>query len=187
MSIDLEKQILRSKMLEKRKLLTNTQVNDASHSLLNNLKDILLPVKNVAIYHAYKNEISLEQTIQYLLAQHKRIYKPIAYKSSRIMRFDIVNDLSKNTVFADENYNYKQEIECYNLDLILLPLVAVDNDGYRLGQGGGYYDSTFEKRNPNTILCGVGYQWQYVNSVPHDKFDIKLDMFVSDEKTTYFK
>lgn len=187
MSIDLEKRILRSKMLEKRKLLTTHQVNEASYSLLQNLNDILSPAKNIAIYHAYKNEISLEQTIQYLLDSHKNVYTPIAYRSSRIMRFDLVNELSKNTVFADENYNYQKEIECYNLDLILLPLVAVDSAGYRLGQGGGYYDSTFEKRNPNTILCGVGYQWQHVNSVPHDKFDIKLDMFVSDEKTTYFK
>ena len=57
----------------------------------------------------------------------------------------------------------------------------MDKSGHRLGQGGGYYDSTFGKLTPRPIMCGVGYEWQLRDVIPSDEWDVPLDYFVSDQ------
>lgn len=54
-----------------------------------------------------------------------------------------------------------------NYDMILVPGLAYDADGYRIGYGGGYYDS-FMIQHPNTIKIGVFYPFQEVACVPRE-------------------
>ncbi len=68
-------------------------------------------------------------------------------------------------------------------DIIMVPLIAFDRAGYRLGYGGGFYDRTLNAlRAERTILAvGLGYGVQQVPIVPHDGGDAKLDWVVTDE------
>lgn len=68
-------------------------------------------------------------------------------------------------------------------DLLLVPLLAFDDDGYRLGYGGGYYDRTIQAlraRRP-VITVGVGYAAQRMETVPHDDNDQVLDYTVTEQ------
>jgi 5-formyltetrahydrofolate cyclo-ligase len=68
-------------------------------------------------------------------------------------------------------------------DVLLVPLLAFDRTGFRLGYGGGFYDRTLEllrSKKPVTAI-GIGYAAQEVDRVPHDAHDQKLD-FVMTEK-----
>lgn len=85
-----------------------------------------------------------------------------------------------------------------DLDIVILPLVAFDLQGNRLGKGGGYYDCTFSflsknqlstlgKRQKNKssiphkpILIGLGFQIQEAKSIPTDPWDIKLDAILTE-------
>jgi 5-formyltetrahydrofolate cyclo-ligase len=60
-------------------------------------------------------------------------------------------------------------------DLIIVPGLAFDSHGHRLGYGGGYYDA-FLPRHPNTLKVGVGFPFQLVESVPVEDFDEKVDL-----------
>ncbi len=62
-------------------------------------------------------------------------------------------------------------------DVILVPLLAFDAEGYRLGYGGGYYDRTLAEARAgrSVIAIGLGYDSQEVPAVPHDDFDQQLD------------
>ena len=66
-------------------------------------------------------------------------------------------------------------------DLVLLPLVAVDRQGTRLGQGKGHYDRVVDDlRSRGALLIGVGWQGQMLESViPTDPWDVPLDGFAS--------
>jgi 5-formyltetrahydrofolate cyclo-ligase len=66
-------------------------------------------------------------------------------------------------------------------DVILAPLLAVDRAGYRLGQGGGYYDRTLSalRRQGPLIVVGVGYAVQLVERVPRGEFDQKVDWILT--------
>jgi len=61
--------------------------------------------------------------------------------------------------------------------ILLVPLLAFDKHGYRLGYGGGYYDRTLAqlKQCRPIKAIGLGFRGQEVDSVPHDAFDQRLD------------
>ncbi|MBC6440266.1 MAG: 5-formyltetrahydrofolate cyclo-ligase [Rhodospirillales bacterium] len=68
-------------------------------------------------------------------------------------------------------------------EMVLVPMMAFDSDGYRLGYGGGFYDRTLadlRQRNPNTIAVGVCFAGLEVASVPHDEHDARLDWIVTE-------
>jgi len=68
-------------------------------------------------------------------------------------------------------------------DLVVVPGVAFDDDGYRLGHGKGYYDRAFATELGNApTLVGFGYEFQVVDAVPHDHRDRQMDIIVTDRK-----
>ena len=63
-------------------------------------------------------------------------------------------------------------------DVMLVPLLAFDREGYRLGYGGGYYDRIFAQVNCHKI--GIGFEAQEAEKIPTENHDIKLDMIVTE-------
>ncbi len=68
-------------------------------------------------------------------------------------------------------------------EVIVVPLLAFDRRGWRLGYGGGYYDRTLRRlRGLGQVLAvGVGFAAQRVDAVPHDDLDEPLDWIVTEE------
>ncbi|MBI2240750.1 MAG: 5-formyltetrahydrofolate cyclo-ligase [Magnetospirillum gryphiswaldense] len=68
-------------------------------------------------------------------------------------------------------------------DLLLVPLLAFDSQGYRLGYGGGYYDRTLAGLRDRAYVTaiGVGFAAQQVQAVPRDKYDQRLDMILTEQ------
>ena len=70
------------------------------------------------------------------------------------------------------------------LDVILIPVIAFDTHGWRLGFGGGYYDRklAFRQRRAarKPLLIGVGYEFQRVAPVTASQWDVKLDFIVTE-------
>ncbi len=73
-------------------------------------------------------------------------------------------------------------------DVILVPLVAFDATGQRLGQGGGFYDRAIaEAVAARPLLIGVAHAFQQVDSVPVEAWDMPLDAVVTDERVHEFR
>ena len=74
-------------------------------------------------------------------------------------------------------------------DLLLVPLLAFDRDGYRLGYGGGYYDRYLsEHRRKRTIKAiGIAYEGQAVDELPRESFDEPLDAVVTETRVQRFE
>ena len=71
------------------------------------------------------------------------------------------------------------------LDVVLMPLVAFDESGNRLGMGGGFYDQTFSYKSraanvSKPLLIGVAYEFQRVDLLPTNWWDIGLDGIVTE-------
>jgi len=71
-----------------------------------------------------------------------------------------------------------------SLDLVLVPGVAFDRRGARLGQGKGYYDRLLKRCDVNTVLIGLGFDCQMFDKIPTEPHDIRLDIIVT-EKNVY--
>ncbi len=72
-------------------------------------------------------------------------------------------------------------VEPQSIDLVVVPALAYDVHGARLGYGGGYYDRFLELiRTQRTIVAvGLGYDWQLVDRLPHEPHDQTLEMIVT--------
>jgi 5-formyltetrahydrofolate cyclo-ligase len=65
-------------------------------------------------------------------------------------------------------------------DAVLMPGLAFDRAGWRLGRGGGHYDRAFPQSSDDPWLIGVGYAFQWLADVPHDSRDRRVDAIVSE-------
>lgn len=74
-------------------------------------------------------------------------------------------------------------------DLVLTPLLAFDADGYRLGQGGGYYDRTLAllRSTGEVLAVGIAYSAQKTETLPRSAHDQPLDWVVTEEAVTRFQ
>ena len=67
-----------------------------------------------------------------------------------------------------------------NIDFAVIPFLAVDKQGNRLGYGKGYYDKFLKNSKAKRVAYGYGFQ--VLNSVPHEEWDEKMDIIVTDEE-----
>ena len=70
-------------------------------------------------------------------------------------------------------------------DILLVPMLAFDRRGYRLGYGGGFYDRTLEKLRmlKKVVAIGVAYHAQMVDEVPTGSYDAPLDYVMTEQET----
>jgi 5-formyltetrahydrofolate cyclo-ligase len=68
-----------------------------------------------------------------------------------------------------------------NIDLIMVPGIAFDKKGYRLGYGKGYYDRYLSNRK-SRLSIGLAYSTQLISSLPHENHDEKLDAIATEDK-----
>ncbi len=74
-------------------------------------------------------------------------------------------------------------------DVVLAPLVAFDDHGRRLGQGGGYYDRALGAVAPEfrPVVIGIAHSFQQVDRVPTESWDIPLDAVVTEDEIVEFR
>ncbi len=75
-----------------------------------------------------------------------------------------------------------REIPISNLDLVLVPGLAFDTAGHRLGRGAGFYDRFLADPNLRAVTCGVGFEAQLLDNVPIDQWDIPLQAVATERR-----
>jgi 5-formyltetrahydrofolate cyclo-ligase len=164
--ISLKKMELRTKIRAVRKAFANSMQAAAATSALNAHVLELIHAQsstNVAAYQAVGCEVSLEAAIAAL------------HHTGAIVSLPVVT----GPVGTPLSFSPTDRVP----DCVLLPLIAFDRKGGRLGQGGGYYDATIEawrKRGHRPLLVGIGFECQAVATVPRDTHDQLLDWIVTE-------
>lgn len=77
------------------------------------------------------------------------------------------------------------EVAVEDIDVMLVPGLAFDAAGRRLGHGGGYYDGAgrdLRERCPTALLIGIGYDFQIVETCPADERDVAVDLVVTERR-----
>ncbi len=183
----LTKADLRPQMRIRRKNISVAEERIAALALLTSIKPLLAGVNSLAIYFAAYHELDLTPVIDYCLAQDKKVYRPIAYRSTRFLQFEPISSDCNRDIFVSDDYLPISPVSLELIDLVLIPLLACDYRGNRLGQGGGYYDASLHNLAHRPQLCGIGYDWQLVPQLISDEWDVKLDYFASDKRLLNFE
>ena len=141
----------------------------------------------ISSFFSIKSEISTADLNEYLISKNKILSFPVVNPKSKILSF---RKFKKNQNLVEGSYKIPEpplENEEVMPNLMFVPCLAFDIQGYRLGYGGGYYDRTFayfKSINHQFISVGFAYDDQKVNSVIRDQFDYKLN-YVLTEKQLY--
>lgn len=177
---------LRKKLCAARRSLDNDAQATAAEELLpkaltaiNNL-ETSKPLTRIAGYLAFQGEIDVSPVLQALRAKDITTYVPMLNDETLLFA-----PWSENTPYTSNRFGIiepsvpkQQWISAEQLDAVLVPLVAFDNDGHRMGMGGGFYDKTFARRlkQPGPPwLIGVAHEFQRVDTVYPEWWDVKLD------------
>ena len=184
--LDLLKKIQRKEQSKKRLLIDTSIVsNNAFYNKLTK-NDWFNNSKIVASFLSIKSEISTDALNQYLLCLGKILCLPIIENNKEILifkRYCIGDKLKKGKFGVREPVNS----QTYLPDIIFVPCLAFDENGFRLGYGGGYYDKSIANLysiKHNFISIGLAYEEQKVKNVVHDDLDQKLN-YILTEKQLY--
>jgi 5-formyltetrahydrofolate cyclo-ligase len=128
-------------------------------------------------------------------APTKQFFLPILQErirpwSGRGLLFgDIDQDIRPNRYGIPEPQSRRGLLHASELDYLLIPLVAFDRAGHRLGMGGGYYDRALASlRNwKPMLLIGVAHDLQEVQELAPEPWDIKLDGVVTESELILFR
>lgn len=147
--------------------------------------------RRIACYISNDNEVELEPLIEQIWTLNKQCYLPIldTIHHNRLWFAPYRPDSEMYTNrfgILEPRYNKRELIRAQALDLVLMPLVAFDRQGNRLGMGGGFYDRSLaflrhrnQWRKPR--LYGIAYQFQCLKQLPIEHWDVPLDAIASDE------
>jgi len=147
--------------------------------------------KRIACYLANDGEIDPDNIIQTAWKLRKHVYLPVLSPFQSKLYFapyhaGIEMHLNRFGIYepACSPANW---ITAWQLDLMLLPLVAFNKEGNRLGMGGGFYDRTLAYRQSRTRslrpkLIGLAHELQHEKKLSANRWDIPLDMIATEER-----
>ncbi len=143
--------------------------------------------KQAETVHSYisiatQREVDTLEIIKYCLAQGKKAVVPIMEANRRLRHSYLtdVNEVKENDWGVLEPVSeIKANVQL--LDLVLVPLLAVDKHGNRLGYGAGYYDGFLSEIPSSTLKIGLLADGFNVCSLPKDPWDVALDGFISEK------
>jgi 5-formyltetrahydrofolate cyclo-ligase len=136
----------------------------------------------VAGYHALGAELSPWPVLRRIEATGARIALPVAPRPHAPLVFRAFAPDQALEPDAARIPSPTAEAEVLVPDLVIAPLIAFDREGYRLGQGGGYYDRTLAglRASGRVFVIGLAYAGQAVERVPRDDHDQPLDAILTE-------
>jgi len=177
-----EKRQIRKNVLHARLCLSDYQLSLRSERVLYNLFDLPIykSAKKIALYISIKNEVKTERIFEDSRESGKKLYLPRVEGS--ILRFYEVKDPTKlksgKYGIPEPNKEYPS-ISTENLDLVIIPGVAFDHSGKRIGYGKGFYDRSIKKICREKRI-GLAYSFQILNKIPFTKQDTDLGYVITD-------
>ena len=136
----------------------------------------------IALYAALADELPTRPAFEALATPGRRLALPLAAPGGGL-EFAVVGaweELHRGRWGVLTPPPGAPRLAVAELDVALVPGVAFDRAGNRLGRGGGYYDATFRVGRPAPLLVGLAWSFQLLESVPHGSRDRRVDAIVTE-------
>ena len=135
----------------------------------------------ILMYSAIPGEISLHRLMDLALQEGKKVVLPLAVPSDGdgsvlILKEYAPGKLVRGYKGIPEPSADAPEVAPSQIDFALIPGLAFDSECRRLGRGKGFYDRTLPLLS--CPCAGISHSWQLVETVPHDEWDMALDLIV---------
>ena len=172
----MHKNELRQQIRQMKRQFTPRQLEELSLPVIARLKSRLSEVHTILAYYSLPDEVNTHQLLDDLVADGKTVLLPKVIDDKTMVisrytgRWDVQEGLFHLMEPTGESFTAYDEIE-----VALVPGMAFDAQGHRLGRGKGYYDRFFTLHSSLFTTIGVCFDFQKVAEVPTDEHDIPVD------------
>jgi 5-formyltetrahydrofolate cyclo-ligase len=177
---------LRKKFREIRSSISEEEAEEKSRIIIETLfsLDEFRNARNVLFYVDTRNEVKTRNAITRALDMRKRVAVPKVLDHGMIAV--VICSLSELRPGRFGIYEplHCVEMQAKQIELVVVPGVAFDKRGFRLGYGGGYYDRFLPCLCAKTVKAALAYEIQLTDKIPADEQDIKVDIIIT-EKAVY--
>lgn len=149
--------------------------------IINN--EFYIKAKVIFIYVSFGSEADTHSIINHALKNNKTICVPKVINKNEGMKAIKINsleELSSSTLGILEPSNFSNEIQPSEIDLLIMPGLAFDINGGRLGYGAGYYDRFLKLIPDKAHKLGIAYKYQLLDNIPMDEHDMFIDEIITD-------
>lgn len=178
------KTLIRKQFLDLRKQLDVTTHSQLSLQVQKQLlmSECFARAKTIALYSSINNEVATEQIFSVAQGLDKQIYYPRVNGDD--LEFVAVLDATDLMPgrFGIAEPVAGEEIPVAKLDLIVVPGVAFDLRGHRLGYGRGYYDRQLARMSVETVAAGLSFEMQFSPLLPAEEHDRPLDFIATETR-----
>jgi 5-formyltetrahydrofolate cyclo-ligase len=180
------KKSIRKRLLNQRRQLSSVAIANAEKKIFNKIKNhpFFLNSKCCALYYPIQNEIPTQKIIDFLCQHHVKVILPrMTDKGLIFYEYKEQYLIGNHLGIAEPNPDYCNEVPLLCCDLIVVPGVAFDRQGGRIGRGAGCYDRALaplltEEKKPRFI--GLAYGFQQVDQCYAQAHDITMDEVITD-------
>jgi 5-formyltetrahydrofolate cyclo-ligase len=181
--MDGRKQLIRQEMRRRRRALSADELAAAERAVATHVA-ALAPFREQPVLIAYvatDGEVPTGALIETAFAAGKRVYLPrLVGKRLCFAEHRRGADLRPGALGIPEALGCEIEEREAARALVVVPLVAWDESGSRVGRGGGHYDRAIAGGLRPACLVGLGYAFQQYRSLPRDPWDLQLDWVVTE-------
>lgn len=185
MDIPEKKRLYREEFLAKRLRMSFEEVMERSAKIQERFLSLseYRKAKRIALYASFKNEVLTDSIFTHALSHKKGVFFPKVSKRGEGLVFSRVRGKEDLTIGS---YNILEPQGCDNeplssFDIVVVPGIAFDSYGNRIGYGKGYYDMTLANCKGKGFIVGLAYAMQVLDKIPHLSHDVRVDLIVTEE------
>ena len=176
----IDKKELRKLIRQRKRQFSDSQLQELSFAVTESLvaHPRIKEAKVVMAYCSLADEVYTRSLIDKLRAMGKTVVLPVVLDETRmeVRIYNDANDLKEGAYGISEPAGIRYD-EIENIDVAIVPGMAFDKEGHRLGRGKGYYDRMLCKM-PHLYKIGICFDFQKTETVPTEATDIKMDAIV---------
>jgi 5-formyltetrahydrofolate cyclo-ligase len=183
-----QKKAIRNRILITRDSLSMAEWAEKSEAICSAIKSIkeYSAAQSILFFMPFRGEVDIKPLIEKALQQGRRCALPKCGKGGSLKLFSISNlsaDVEPGMFGITEPKECMCEYTCDKFSVIIIPGVAFDRQGRRIGYGAGYYDRLLAKAARGSLIIAPAFALQVLAELPHGGHDVPVDIIVTEEET----
>lgn len=173
----ISKKVLRREIRELKKEISPQERQTRSENIMKKIEDhpVFASARTVFIFWSMDDEVDTRDFIKKWADRKKFILPAVNGDELHLKEFTGIHKLVSGEMFEIPEPEGKPFTDYNDIDLAIIPGVAFDSDYNRLGRGKAYYDKILHGLKGKAELIGICYDFQFVDKVPTEPHDVKLD------------
>ena len=187
--IAVEKENLRRYMLRLRDRQSVGEIEQKSQDIIDQVLHLheYVRARGIACYVNKDSEVNTRPLIRATLDQEKRVLIPVVKKGDIELFFSEIKDLGSELApgtfgILEPKPENVHPVSLDTVDVIFVPGIVWDREGYRLGWGRGYFDRVIKNLPQHVRSAGLAFNMQLIGKVPRDQFDVPVDMVITESR-----